>query len=656
MSEMDTSNSVVKAKGGRGPQMVPGVGHCPPGTGGPQPHHQQQQQQQDMDFMSFQQQEFNSWRNPPPPPHHANAGDYNNFNYYGAAAGGYSPFSPGDIRDSIAAIWSRTSPSGEGVPLGGAYGQFPPPPPPPPHPDGQFNHLGHFPHGDLSGLFADQYGGFPYGYGYTQWPDNSNGNRSNGGGGSSANPGYSYLGSSGGGAEDPRSSSMSRNNVNAANINNNNKELRMSQLIENIKISSPNQQPPVSVKGKMIDTNGYNGSSNMSGSSSSLGSGAPTKKMSWAKVASQPAKPTTTSSKTKKPGVLSPPAIIPMSSSKGVAPTAVDPVPSPSFSTSQGASPVNNNHSETSVSNGNTSNNNNNGNIKSVMQQQQTSNHRPQVPNYGPRGHRSGVAKDNSTSNASSSSSNGPRAGGNNTGSTSESHPVLENLRSTNEYNPKNFDLNPMNARYFVLKSFCEDDIHRSIKFEIWCSTQHGNKRLDTAWNEQLGVGPIYLFFSVNGSGHFCGMAQMLTGVDYSSTANSVWVQDKFKGQFKVKWIYVKDVPNNQLRHILLENNENKPVTKSRDTQEVPSEKGQMLLKVMHGFKHTTCIFDDFAHYERRQEAEESKKNERQQQQQHHHHHDKSHDKNRDNSARESSSRNNKNPWDWEMNNASNWE
>ena len=38
-------------------------------------------------------------------------------------------------------------------------------------------------------------------------------------------------------------------------------------------------------------------------------------------------------------------------------------------------------------------------------------------------------------------------------------------------------------------------------------------------------------------------------------------------GKFNVKWIYVKDVPNSQLRHIRLENNENKPVTNSRDTQ-----------------------------------------------------------------------------------------
>jgi len=47
------------------------------------------------------------------------------------------------------------------------------------------------------------------------------------------------------------------------------------------------------------------------------------------------------------------------------------------------------------------------------------------------------------------------------------------------------------------------------------------------------------------------------------------WQQDKWNGFFPVKWHIIKDVPNPQFRHILLENNENKPVTNSRDTQEV---------------------------------------------------------------------------------------
>jgi hypothetical protein len=202
----------------------------------------------------------------------------------------------------------------------------------------------------------------------------------------------------------------------------------------------------------------------------------------------------------------------------------------------------------------------------------------------------------------------GPSNGSANANGTSAppnpSHPVLDKLKSANMYNPKDFNLAPKGTRYFIIKSYSEDDIHRSIKYSIWCSTEHGNKRLDAAYREREGKGPIYLFFSVNGSGHFCGMAQMMSALDYNSSS-SVWAQDKWKGQFEVKWIYVKDVPNSQLRHIRLENNENKPVTNSRDTQEVPPEKGKQVLKILHNYKHTTSIFDDFVHYEKRQEEDE---------------------------------------------------
>ena len=188
-------------------------------------------------------------------------------------------------------------------------------------------------------------------------------------------------------------------------------------------------------------------------------------------------------------------------------------------------------------------------------------------------------------------------------------HPVLEKLRSANQYNPKDFNLNPKGARFFVIKSYSEDDIHRSIKYSIWCSTEHGNKRLDMAYREREGKGPVYLLFSVNGSGHFCGMAQMMSALDYGASSN-VWAQDKWKGQFEVKWIFVKDVPNSQLRHIRLENNENKPVTNSRDTQEVPPDKGKQILRIMSQYRHNTSIFDDFSHYEKRQEDDVPKPSE----------------------------------------------
>ena len=80
-------------------------------------------------------------------------------------------------------------------------------------------------------------------------------------------------------------------------------------------------------------------------------------------------------------------------------------------------------------------------------------------------------------------------------------------------YNPAHFDVRPSFARYFVIKSYTEDDVHKSLKYEIWSSTDPGNKRLDKAFKETAARGPIYLFFSVNASGHFCGMAEMLTPV-----------------------------------------------------------------------------------------------------------------------------------------------
>lgn len=181
--------------------------------------------------------------------------------------------------------------------------------------------------------------------------------------------------------------------------------------------------------------------------------------------------------------------------------------------------------------------------------------------------------------------------------------PTLSKLKQSNAYNPKQFDLSAKNARFFVIKSYSEDDIHRAIKYGVWCSTEHGNKRLDAAFKERDSKGPIFLFYSVNGSGHFCGMAQMMSGVDYQTHAG-VWTQDKWKGSMEIKWVYVKDVPNGQLRHIRLENNENKPVTNSRDTQEVPPEKGRQVLKIIHGYRHTTSIFDDFGHYEKKEVEE----------------------------------------------------
>lgn len=69
-------------------------------------------------------------------------------------------------------------------------------------------------------------------------------------------------------------------------------------------------------------------------------------------------------------------------------------------------------------------------------------------------------------------------------------------------------------------------------------------------------------------SGQFVGLAKMVGPVDFNKNLE-YWQQEKWNGCFPVKWHMVKDVPNSVLKHIILENNDNKPVTNSRDTQEV---------------------------------------------------------------------------------------
>ena len=46
-------------------------------------------------------------------------------------------------------------------------------------------------------------------------------------------------------------------------------------------------------------------------------------------------------------------------------------------------------------------------------------------------------------------------------------------------------------------------------------------------------------------------MSEMLTPVDYTRSS-TVWASDKWKGVFKVRWIFVRDIPNANLRHIRL--------------------------------------------------------------------------------------------------------
>ncbi|KAJ0818464.1 putative YTH domain-containing protein [Helianthus annuus] len=170
-------------------------------------------------------------------------------------------------------------------------------------------------------------------------------------------------------------------------------------------------------------------------------------------------------------------------------------------------------------------------------------------------------------------------------------------------------------AKFFIIKSYSEDDVHKSIKYNVWASTQNGNKKLDSAYREaqqKSEACPIFLFFSVNTSGQFVGVAEMVGAVDFNKSLE-YWQQDKWIGCFPVKWHIVKDLPNGLLKHIILEYNENKPVTNSRDTQEVKLAQGLQMIKIFKEHSSKQCVLDDFEFYEDRQKKIQQKKAKQQQ-------------------------------------------
>ncbi|WVZ03122.1 hypothetical protein V8G54_023928 [Vigna mungo] len=54
----------------------------------------------------------------------------------------------------------------------------------------------------------------------------------------------------------------------------------------------------------------------------------------------------------------------------------------------------------------------------------------------------------------------------------------------TDQYNKEDFSLDYENAKFFVIKSYSEDDVHKSIKYNVWSSTPPGNKKLESAYED----------------------------------------------------------------------------------------------------------------------------------------------------------------------------
>ncbi|KAH0612093.1 uncharacterized protein H6S33_010145 [Morchella sextelata] len=155
-----------------------------------------------------------------------------------------------------------------------------------------------------------------------------------------------------------------------------------------------------------------------------------------------------------------------------------------------------------------------------------------------------------------------------------------------------NAPLDPVSrdSRFFVIKSNCELDIFASLKHGIWTSTDLGNKRLDRAFCDPTRKGPIFLFFSVSGSGKFCGIAEMTSAIEHS-VHTGIWSDKRWRGRFTVEWLNVKDIPNADLRQFRVANNDNKPFTNCRDTQEILINPGESVYNLFSRYVSSSSVF-----------------------------------------------------------------
>ncbi|KAL0715802.1 hypothetical protein Bca4012_065124 [Brassica carinata] len=171
----------------------------------------------------------------------------------------------------------------------------------------------------------------------------------------------------------------------------------------------------------------------------------------------------------------------------------------------------------------------------------------------------------------------GPRAKGFNIGqpeTIKATEDVSLLLPDSKEYIKKDFFSNTYtNAKLFVIKSYSEMIFTKASNITCGPAPLMATRSLTLRRTKQLETSPPAL---------------------------------RTFGCFPVKWHIVKYIPNSSLRHITLENNENKPVTNSRDTQEVKesSVKIDQVVKVIKIFKEhvsKTCILDDLVFYESRE-------------------------------------------------------
>lgn len=84
---------------------------------------------------------------------------------------------------------------------------------------------------------------------------------------------------------------------------------------------------------------------------------------------------------------------------------------------------------------------------------------------------------------------------------TADDEKLKSNAPDKEQYNLLDLPETYSDAKFFIIKSYSEDDVHKSIKYNVWSSTPNGNKKLDAAYldaQQKSGGCPVFLYFSAS--------------------------------------------------------------------------------------------------------------------------------------------------------------
>jgi hypothetical protein len=152
-----------------------------------------------------------------------------------------------------------------------------------------------------------------------------------------------------------------------------------------------------------------------------------------------------------------------------------------------------------------------------------------------------------------------------------------------------NIDRLLSNAKFFIIKSFNLENIEISKRHNKWATTKVNQKKLNEAFESKF----VILLFSANKSGGFQGFAIMTSSILNNFSRNNrcnrdnLWKIDEdglgsfnLGSSFDIKWLSESELPFHRLKNFYNPLNNNEPIAKSRDTQELPENLGIRICKM----------------------------------------------------------------------------